>query len=270
MKTSDHEHKTWVGQVFDRTAAEYGMQSTSFFQYFGKRLVEQVPIVPGQHSLDVATGKGAILFPLAEQITPQGKVVGIDISEQMLAETAVIAQKKGMDWVELLPMDAEHLHFPNHSFDHLFCGFALFFFPSLSKALAEFKRVLKPGGTLAVSTWGEDSELDALVHGEIQQFVNTPSLILNPLWSSEVLYQALDEAGLNNIRIIEETEEFIYPTPEEWWNSLWSLATRAKLECLSPQQLALLRARLMEKAIQLDKGQGLIENLQVFYGIAKK
>ena len=49
-------------------------------------------------------------------------------------------------------MDAEKLEFPDNSFDFVFCGFALFFFPSILKAVSEFKRVLKPGGRLVVST----------------------------------------------------------------------------------------------------------------------
>lgn len=112
-----------------------------------------MPISDNWQVLDIPTGKGAILFPAAEKTGPTGKVVGIDISQQMLAETSTPVQKRDIDWIDLVHMDAEHLDFPENRFDVVFCGFALFFFPSMSKALSEFKRVLKPGGFLAVSTW---------------------------------------------------------------------------------------------------------------------
>jgi ubiquinone/menaquinone biosynthesis C-methylase UbiE len=62
------DHKRWVSEVFDRAASQYGEQSCSFFNYFGKRLIEQVNVVLNQHTLNVATGRGAILFPLAEVV----------------------------------------------------------------------------------------------------------------------------------------------------------------------------------------------------------
>lgn len=92
--------------------------------------------------MDVATGKGAVLFPLAERVGPSGKVVGVDISKQMLAETSIAVQKRDIDWIDLVYMDAEQLDFPDNSFDAIFCGFALFFFPSMSQALSEFAEQL--------------------------------------------------------------------------------------------------------------------------------
>lgn len=273
------QHKKWVSQIFDSTSSHYGENSSSFFKYFGKQLVEQVHVAPQQHVLDIATGKGAVIFPLAEKIGPLGRVVGVDISEQMLKENAKIAMQQGMEWIELLHMDAEKLNFPDHSFDVVFCGFALFFFPNMSKALSEFKRVLRPGGHLAVSTWGEDSQLDKLINDEIHLLHQAngqgikplwTSLAISPLWSSQALQNALDAANFKNIRITEEIKEIHHVTAEEWWNSLWAHGTRAKLEQLSAKQLTELHENVMAKAKTFDLGNGLTEELQVFYGIAQQ
>jgi protein-L-isoaspartate(D-aspartate) O-methyltransferase len=167
-------------------------------------------------------------------------------------------------------MDAEQLNFQDNSFDAIFCGFALFFFPSMSRALSEFKRVLKPNGFLAVSTWGNDSQLDALVNTEINHLCKTVSLAITPLWSMRALQNALEMADFKKVKIIEETIEFAHNTSEEWWESLWSHATRAKFEQLSAEQLANLHEKVIDLAASLDKGNGLIEELQVFYGIAQK
>ena len=59
-------------------------------------------------------------------------------------------------------MDAEQLDFADGSFDVVLCGFGIMFFPDQNRALSEFRRVLKPGGTLAVSTWKEPQNHDLL------------------------------------------------------------------------------------------------------------
>jgi ubiquinone/menaquinone biosynthesis C-methylase UbiE len=260
-----NNHKKWVSETFDRTASEYGKKSSSCFDYFGKRLARAVDVLPGQHVLDIATGRGAVLFPLAHAVGPLGKVVGIDISQQMIAETSREAIERGMHWVKLHCMDAEHLDFSESCFDYVFCGFGLFFLPSIPIALSEFKRVLKPQGKLVVSTWGEDSKLDLLINEEIKKLSVTNSLIATPLWSDKELAKLLEEACFKDIQIFEETLTFSHETAEEWWNSLWSHATRAKLEQISSEQLIKLR----EKVISLANGL-LTEDLQVFYGIATK
>lgn len=263
-------HKQWVGHVFDCAASQYGEGSCSFFNYFGKQLVEHVPVAAKWQALDIATGKGAVLFPLAEKVGPSGKVIGIDISKQMLVETSIAVQKRDIDWINLFHMDAERLDFPDNSFDAVFCGFALFFFPSMSKALSEFKRVLKPGGFLAVSTWGNDSKLDNLVNKEIVNLSHTRSLAINPLWNIPALQNALEMAEFKSIKILEETIEFLHDTPEKWWKSLWAHGTRAKFEQLTPQQLSDLQENVMNKVKVFEQEKGLSEELQVFYGIARK
>ena len=135
-----NDYKRWVSEIFDRAAPEYGEKSSSFFNYFGKRLVEQVNIPTNSHVLDVATGRGAVLFPLSQNVGPGGKIIGIDISQQMLKETSKELLERNISWIELLCMDAEQLKFPDNSFDFIFCGFALFFFTSLSKESSYFSK----------------------------------------------------------------------------------------------------------------------------------
>jgi ubiquinone/menaquinone biosynthesis C-methylase UbiE len=96
------DHKEWVSQVFDRAAVEYGKKSSSFFGYFGKRLVEQTEVKSHYRVLDVATGKGAVLFPLIEIIDSEGKLIGIDISQQMLQETFKELCRKEIYSVDLM------------------------------------------------------------------------------------------------------------------------------------------------------------------------
>ncbi|MGE5462125.1 MAG: class I SAM-dependent methyltransferase [Syntrophothermus sp.] len=116
--------------------------------------MELAQISNGARILDIATGRGAVLFPAAEAVGEQGHVTGIDLSKEMVEETRREIQGRNLKNVDLKIMDSEHLEFPDGSFDLVFCSFAIFFFPQLERALSEMMRVLKPGGRIAVSTWG--------------------------------------------------------------------------------------------------------------------
>ena len=82
------QRKQIVSGIFDRAATTYGQVGPRFFSHFGRRLVELAQIPGGAKVLDVATGRGALLFPAAESVGPHGHVTGIDISESMVQETA--------------------------------------------------------------------------------------------------------------------------------------------------------------------------------------
>lgn len=265
-----NSHQEWVIEIFDKTAQNYGEESTSFFSYFGKRLTELAAIQEGQHILDVATGRGAVLFPVAEAVGPSGKVMGIDISGQMIKATESEAIEKKMHWITLQQMDAQKLDFDDESFDFVFCGLAIFFLPSIPLALSEFKRVLKKGGRLLVSTWGEDSALTTCLREEIKKLSHTKSLIASPLWDEVAFHKLLHTAGFYDIQIIEEFKTFYHCSPQDWWNGLWNYGTRARLEQLSEDQIAILQEKALAKVSQLNQGQDIPETFQVFYGIAKK
>ena len=264
------DHKQWVNAIFDKAASKYGEKSSSFFSYFGKRLVEQVKVHPHHRVLDVATGRGAVLFPLTEMISHEGSLIGIDISKEMVKETSRELIEREIDCVKIIQMDAESLCFSDNTFDFVFCGFAIFFLPSISKALAEFKRVLKPEGSLVVSIWGDDSNLDDCVNNEVHRFIRPQGLAATPIWDGPTLQVLLENADYSDVQIREETKTFVHESAEEWYNSLWNHGTRAKLEQLSLKQQIQLRDNVLRKASELAIENRLEENLQVFYGVAKK
>ena len=263
--------KNWIKDVFDRAAPTYGTRGSSFFEYFGKRLAAESGTKPGDHILDVATGRGAVLFPLARIAGPTGRIVGIDISSKMLEAARADTQVRGFKEIDLQLMDAEKLEFPDDTFDIVSCGFALFFFPSLSKTLAEFRRVLKPGGKLAVSIWGKKPDLTNWVKKQCKKISNSSdSLLATPLSTEESLHFALKKAHFQDIRTLDETKMFLHATAEDWWDSLWMHGTRASLEKLSNKKLGELRKLALEKAKNSANNTVISEELHVFYGVGSK
>src|SRR5688572_1828294 len=135
--------KKLVESVFDTVAEGYG--TLEYVRHFGQRLVHRAGLRKGMKVLDVACGRGAVLIPAAEAVGRGGLTVGIDLAVEMIDQTYVEVRQRDLDQAIMFHMDAEALDFDSDTFDVVLCGFGLFFFPHLEKALAEFMRVLKPG-----------------------------------------------------------------------------------------------------------------------------
>ncbi len=259
--------KAWVRGVFDRPAPCYGEKGCGYFDEFGRQLVALAQVKPGEKILDVATGKGAILFPASQAVGKMGTAVGIDLSPVMIEE---IRKRDPQSSAQALVMDAEELSFSSHSFDVVFCGFALFFFPNLSAVLDEFKRVLKPQGRIAVSIWGKLSPLTQWVINKAQQLKAVKQLKMQSVDSADSLKQVLTKAGFCRIQIQEKEQIFWHSTPEEWWNSLWSHGTRARLEQLAPDDLAILHREALEHAKRESCDGQVGETMHVIFGVAER
>ncbi|CAM2871795.1 demethylmenaquinone methyltransferase / 2-methoxy-6-polyprenyl-1,4-benzoquinol methylase [Flavobacterium succinicans] len=99
--------------------------------------------------LDIATGTGDLAILMAQ--TPESKIIGLDISEGMLAVgVEKIAAKQLSDRIEMLLGDSENMPFEDNYFDAITVAFGVRNFENLEKGLTEILRVLKPGGTFVI------------------------------------------------------------------------------------------------------------------------
>lgn len=111
----------------------------------------------GESILDVACGTGLVTVAAARAAGPAGRVVGVDISGQMVDSAGRRARDRGLAQVEFARMDAESLTFADGSFDLALCSLGLMYMPEPERALREMRRVLRPGGRLAIAVWGDRS-----------------------------------------------------------------------------------------------------------------
>lgn len=260
--------KEWITGVFDRSAELYGEKNNNFFDYFAKNLVAFASIPPSAHVLDVATGRGAILKQLVKSIHPLGKVIGIDISPNMIQHASRdLAEYPN---IELVCADAENLEFGDDSFDYVFCGFGVFFFPNVQKALQEFFRVLKPGGKLLISTWGEDDYCNTTFHEIYQSFGFNNITPLRGFNNPDFIFEILSRSGFTKIKTVSDELDYVYPTVEDWISSLWGHATRGKLEVLNPHQMQQLKEALKMKLTPNLKSDGLHKLFRAYYTSALK
>jgi SAM-dependent methyltransferase len=129
------------------------------FEPWGRVLLDRARLPEGGRVLDVATGPGTIARMAAERIGPRGRVDGVDISEQMLAEARAKAAGEGSAPIEYVVAPADALPFPAAAFDVVTCQQGVQFFQDQAAALREMRRVLRPGGRAAIAMWADDKAM---------------------------------------------------------------------------------------------------------------
>jgi ubiquinone/menaquinone biosynthesis C-methylase UbiE len=262
-----------ISGVWSRAASSYSQVGPPFFQYFGKELVDFARVPARARVLDVATGRGAVLFPAAEKVGQRGEVIGIDYSEGMVEETSAEIRTLKLQNAKVLHMDAEHLEFTDNSFEMVFCSFALFFFPHPDRALDEFRRMLKPGGKLIVSTWGESDARWGWLSAMRRQFASqhqSKAPAAPSLDTRESLERVLTEAGFVDIQVREIEREFLYANAEEWWATQWSHGARIFLEQMPPETLEQGRAFTYEKMAEIAQPEGIPLLMRALFAAATK
>jgi ubiquinone/menaquinone biosynthesis C-methylase UbiE len=145
--------KNETKSFYNKIAKVYDLLAEHSEQPMREAGLKLLAAAPSETILEVGFGTGHCLVELAHAVGPTGKVLGIDLSESMLAESQKLVDRKQVaDRVELHCGDAEQLPFGSATIDAIFTSFTLELFdtPELPKVLADWKRVLKPAGRLVV------------------------------------------------------------------------------------------------------------------------
>ncbi len=185
-------------------------------------LLDAANLAPGQTLLDLASGPGVLARAALPRVAPGGQVLACDLAEDILA-----AGRAACDKIGYAAADAEALPFPDQSFDRVLCGLGLMFFPDELLALAEMRRVLRPGGRLALSVWGAAGQapfvecaLDCLRRLLPRPKVPRPS----PLRLAPSLPGLLESAGCTDIETTSCELVFACPDAAGYWQAFLDLA----------------------------------------------
>jgi SAM-dependent methyltransferase len=131
-------------------------------------------------------------------------------------------------------MDAEELTFSDEFFDFVTCGFGIMFFPDQDRGLAQMRRVLKPGGCLALSTWkvAQGADLHPVLNemGIVRQ--REPGWITEP----DILEALIRRNGFTNINVQVDSMDFHYTDAEEVWQTARGTGMRRVLDRLDAVQ----------------------------------
>jgi len=139
---------------WDRASAHYEGYWARQLEPAQDLLLALAALKPGERVLDVACGTGLVTFRAAEAVGPSGRVVGTDLSEQMVEHAAAAAAGRGLAHVTFARCGAEDLSAVDGPFDAVLCALGLMYVPVPRVALAEALRVLVPGGRAVSAVWG--------------------------------------------------------------------------------------------------------------------
>lgn len=147
--------KEKVQQMFDNIAPTYDklnhIMSLSVDKLWRRHALKEIVDGTPQRILDVACGTGDSTISIARAAAEGTKVTGADISEGMMALVMEKARKAGVgDRIDLQVADGEALPYGEGTFDRVTCAFGIRNFEHKEKGLAEFQRVLKPGGKAVI------------------------------------------------------------------------------------------------------------------------
>ena len=237
--------KQAVADLFSRTSTEHDSVG-SVFAHFGSLLVERAGLHVGDQVLDVGAGTGASLPPAAEVVGPSGHVVGIDLAPGMVRVLNQRVAAGGMENAEALVGDGDSLPFADQSFDAVVCAFTLFFFPNPAKALVEFRRVLRDGGRVAISTFTKAGSTSIDRTWElISAYLPVPPATAGARFDeAQQLMDALGAAGFVGIVVDEADFEVKLPSSAALLAWLRSMEFRDHVDRLDPEQ----EAGLLESA----------------------
>ncbi|MGN6869957.1 MAG: methyltransferase domain-containing protein [Solirubrobacteraceae bacterium] len=180
---------------------------------------------PGMRLLDVGCGPGTITLDLAERVSP-GPAIGVDRDAGIVSEAQTLLDSRPISGVEFRTADAYALEFDDESFDVVHAHQLLQHLTDPVAALAEIRRVLKPGGVLAVRD------------GDYGGFVWAPPEPLLDRWlelyhdvcghngadadAGRRLLGWAQAAGFTEIHPSSSTWTFAEPESRRWWGGLWA------------------------------------------------
>jgi len=136
-------------QFRESAAAGYDRAVGHMTRQLLPQLLRAARLAPGQRVLDIATGTGIAAEAAAQAVGPSGHVVAADVSSAMVERAR---ERLGrLPNVAFAVEDGQALTFPDQGFDAVLCNMGLMYFPDPARGLAEFRRVLRPGGRAVVS-----------------------------------------------------------------------------------------------------------------------
>jgi SAM-dependent methyltransferase len=228
------------------------------------RMLELAALQPGQRVLELACGPGGGGLAAAPLVAP-GEVVMSDIAAEMTEIAARRAAERGIANVTTRVRDLDAIDEPDESFDVVLCREGLMFANDHACAVAEIRRVLRPGGRVAVAVWGPRERnpwlacaLDAV--GEQLGMPIPPPGIHGPfaLDDASVVRQLFTDAEFSDVVVTEQAAPLPAPSFDAWWERTTSLAgpVAALIQSLPDDAMRELRERLQRTVVQYETKDG--------------
>jgi SAM-dependent methyltransferase len=241
FRTASRERWEAVAPGWEARRAE--LQRTA--EPVSRWMVEAVAPQPGDVVLELAAGLGDTGFLAAEQVKPGGKVITTDGAEPMLDAARRRAAELDLDNVEFEAMEAEWIDAGTATIDAVLCRWGYMLLADPEAALRETRRVLKPGGRLALAAWDAPEHNPWVVHTQAELVAR--GLVAPPppgepgmfsLAGDGVIEELLLTAGFEDVRVDAVDLVFRAASFDEWFDYQFdtSPALATALAAATPEQ----------------------------------
>jgi SAM-dependent methyltransferase len=263
-----------AARTYGAAADHYTRPALGFWDRFGAATVSRVGLAAGASVLDLCCGAGASAIPAARAVGPSGRVLGIDMAAPMLELARARAAREGLDNTSFRVGDATHTGLPDGDFDAVVCVFGVFFAPDMAGFVAEMWRLVRPGGVLAITTWGPG--LFEPANGRFWRYVGEaePALFkaFNPwdeITTPEALAGLLVRGGVPSPLVVAVASEgrLQLDHPDQFWDIVLGSGYRATADALDPGSRDRVRSQLLAE-LRADGVTAL--QTDVVYGTARR
>ena len=232
----------YIGNIFTRASSTYDEEDPKFFSYFGRKLVNFSPLSHDMNVLDIGTGRGAVFYPILEELSHMGSLIGIDIAEGMVDQVNTELNAYRIQNAVVINLSADNLEFHDEFFDLITCGLSIYFFENLDKVFREIKRVLKSTGYFTFSTWLRDESRQFNWYNDIlKKYIpttnkeskggnKTPKSNDYDFTSVEGIERMVKDNQFKIIKMSSGFTTFTYLNAQSFWNKIWSYGERVNLE----------------------------------------
>jgi ubiquinone/menaquinone biosynthesis C-methylase UbiE len=238
-------------RTYSAAADHFDRPALGFWDRVGAGAVQRINLTAGQSVLDLCCGTGASALPAARAVGPTGQVLGIDIAEPLLAKAPHRAEQAGLVQARFERADATSTGLPSGSFNAVVCVFGVFFVADMPAFVAEMWRMVRPGGHLAITTWGGGVlEPGSTVFWDSVRAIE-PSLYkaFNP-WDSVATVPAVEalfaDGGTTPAEAEAVSGEQELACPEDFWDIVLGTGYRATVDAMTADQQRALRDRVID------------------------
>jgi ubiquinone/menaquinone biosynthesis C-methylase UbiE len=230
-----------------------------------ERMLALAQVGAGDRVLELACGPGGLGLAAAERVGSGGEVVLTDVADEMTAIAAGRGAELGLGNVAFRRLELERIDEPAAAYDVVLCREGLMFALEPGRAVAEIRRVLRPGGRAAVAVWAarERNPWLGLVMDAVSAQTGAPVPppgIPGPfaLGDADELQRLLDDAGLADVRVEELSMPLRTASFDEWWGRTSALAgpLSAILATMPAAAMEALRERAREAARPYETASG--------------
>ena len=155
----------------------------------------------GETVIDIGSGGGLDVFLASKNVGPEGKVIGLDMTEQMVEKSRKNARKGNYNNVEFKLGEAEDIPVKDNSVDLVMSNCVVNLVPNKEKAYQEIYRILKPGGRFVISDLVTEKELDESIRNNPEKLIACVGGAL----TEKGYIGAIKKAGFKNVNILKKS-----------------------------------------------------------------